>query len=269
MDNSPQSVTLKGLRRLSDRDNPLDTRRGTISVCIATYNGAKFIARQLGSILPQLGAADEVIISDDSSSDETLSIVESFADPRIQILRGNTFQSSTYNFEHALSHARGEIIFLSDQDDEWVEGWVKKASRELETVDLVVSDAFMIDAYGETWSVSDAIFDGERRSGVFRNFYRNRYVGCCCAFRRRVLDVALPFPKNLPWHDWWIGLIADSCFKTRFLRDKMIRYRRHGGNASPTGSKSPYSLKKKIAMRWNLGMPLAVRYIRTRLRMMG
>ena len=245
-----------------------DTSRRTISVCIATYNGAKFIARQLDSILPQLSPSDEIIVSDDSSSDETLSIIEAFADPRIQILKDNTFRSSTYNFENALSHARGEIIFLADQDDEWVEGWVKTALRELEAVHLVVCDAFMIDAYGGTSSAPDTIFDGERRPGVIRNFCRNRYVGCCCAFRRQVLNVALPFPENLPWHDWWIGLIADSCFKTRFLSEKMIRYRRHGGNASPTGSKSPYSLKKKIAMRWNLGVPLAVRYIRARLRML-
>lgn len=253
---------------MKDCGTALDTSP-TISVCIATYNGARFIARQLGSILSQLGPADEVVVSDDSSNDETLSIIEAFADPRVRILKNNTFRSSTYNFENALSHARGEIIFLSDQDDEWVEGWVRTASRELETADLVVCDAFMIDAYGESSSVPEAIFDGERRRGVFRNFCRNRYAGCCCAFRRRVLKIALPFPRNLPWHDWWIGLIADSCFTTRFLSDKMIRYRRHGGNASPTGSKSPYSLRKKITMRWHLGVPLAVRYIRTRLRMLS
>ena len=248
-------------------ENTLDASRRT--VCIATYNGAKFIARQLGSILPQLGPADEVIISDDSSIDGTLAIIESFADSRIQILKGNTFRSPTYNFENALSHASGDIIFLSDQDDEWMDGWVRTASRELETVDLVVCDAVIINAYGEASSIRNAIFDGERRPGVLRNFYRNRYIGCCCAFRRRVLNVALPFPKNLPWHDWWIGLIADSCFKTRFLEDKMVRYRRHGGNASPTGGKSPYSFRKKLVMRWNLGISLAVRCIKTKLRRLG
>lgn len=247
----------------------MDNSRRTISVCIATYNGAGFIARQLRTILPQLGPADEIVISDDSSSDETLSIIEAFADPRIRILKNNIFRSSTYNFENALAHARGDIIFLSDQDDEWMDGWVKTASRELESVDLVVCDAFMIDAYGESSAVPGAIFDGERSRGVFRNFWRNRYIGCCCAFHRRILDVALPFPKNLPWHDWWIGLIADSCFETRFLSEKMICYRRHGGNISTTGSKSPYTLRRKVAMRWNLGMALAVRYIRARLRRLG
>jgi glycosyltransferase involved in cell wall biosynthesis len=240
-----------------------------ISVCIATYNGARFIARQLSSILPQLGLEDEIVISDDSSTDDTLSIVEAFGDSRIQILRNNTFQSPTYNFENAISHARGEIIFLSDQDDEWGEGWVETALHELETVDLVVCDAFMIDAHGEAWPGSDTIYDGERRPGVFRNFVRNGYIGCCCAFHRRILSVALPFPKNLPWHDWWIGLIADACFKTRFIPYKLIRYRRHGGNASPTGGKSPYSLRKKISMRWNLGVPLILRCIKARSKMLG
>jgi len=235
---------------------------------MATYNGASFIARQVGSILPQLGPEDELVISDDSSSDDILSIIEAFADPRIRILGSNTFRSPTYNFENAISHARGEIIFLSDQDDEWVEGWVETALRELQTVDLVVCDAFMIDAQGEVWSGSDVIFEGKRRPGVFRNFCRNGYIGCCYAFHRRILNIALPFPKNLPWHDWWIGLIADACFKTRFISDKMIRHRRHGGNASPTGNKSPYSLKKKIAMRWNLGIPLALRLIQVRFKML-
>jgi len=232
---------------------------------MATYNGAKFIATQLESILAQLGPTDELIISDDSSSDETLSIIESFADSRIRILRGNTFRSAVYNFENALSNAQGEVIMLSDQDDEWVEGWVELALRELQTTDLIVCDAFMVNAYGEPWPVSNKIFAGERKRGVFRNYYRNGYVGCCCAFRRRVLDVALPFPRNLPWHDWWIGLIADACFEARFIHDRMIRHRRHGGNASPTGGKSPYSLRRKIVMRWHLGRHLARRVIRTRL----
>lgn len=235
--------------------------RPGVSVCIATFNGANFIARQLSSILPQLGPNDEIVISDDSSTDKTISEIEAFADPRIRILKDKTFRSPTYNFENALSQARGEFIFLSDQDDEWLEGWVETGLHELESVDLVVCDAYMIDAHGEAWPGSNTIFQGERKPGVWRNFYRNGYIGCCCAFRRRVLDVALPFPKRLPWHDWWIGLIADCCFTTRFVSDKMIRYRRHGGNASPTGEKSPYNLTKKIGMRWNLGISLAVRYL--------
>ena len=235
--------------------------RPAISVCIATYNGGRFLKRQIESILPQLTPGDEIIISDDSSQDDTIQVIEELRDRRIRLYQGQTFRSATYNFENALSYAKGQVVFLCDQDDEWVEGWVERAIRELETVDLVVCNAFLIDADGKHFSDLQTVFGSQPRAGVWRNLYRNRYIGCCCAFRRRVLDVALPFPKRLPWHDWWIGLIADSCFTTRFIPSKMVRYRRHGENASPTGGKSPYSLSKKIRMRWNIGVPLAWRWI--------
>ncbi|MEO5643505.1 MAG: glycosyltransferase, partial [Bacteroidia bacterium] len=91
-----------------------------ISVCLATYNGEKYIGEQLQSILIQLSQHDEVIISDDSSSDRTIDIVQAFGDSRIIILHGQTFRSPIRNFENALSHAGGQYIFLADQDDVWL-----------------------------------------------------------------------------------------------------------------------------------------------------
>ena len=88
-----------------------------ISVCMATYNGEKYIEEQLKSILSQLGENDEVIVSDDSSTDNTLAIVESFNDVRIKIFPNNKFHSPIFNFENALKQATGDYIFLSDQDD--------------------------------------------------------------------------------------------------------------------------------------------------------
>jgi hypothetical protein len=186
-----------------------------------------------------------------------------FDDKRIRLFDGQTFHSPTYNFEHALKQATGEVIFLSDQDDEWVEGWVETALAELREVSLVVCDAYMIDANGGMRLPSGAktYWGGERRSGVMQNLLRNGYIGCCCAFRRQVLEVALPFPAKLPWHDWWIGLIADAFFSTRFIQDRKIRYRRHGGNFSPTGEGSTATLTEKIYMRWNVGSALMKRWV--------
>ena len=90
-----------------------------ISVCIATYNGSKYIKEQIDSILPQLDECDEIIVSDDSSTDNTLSILKSYHDRRIIIFTNQKFNSPIYNFENALKHAKGDIIFLSDQDDIW------------------------------------------------------------------------------------------------------------------------------------------------------
>src|SRR5207253_7553207 len=135
---------------------------------------------------------------------------------------------------------------------------------ELRNVSLIVCDADIIDANGNLRN--DArVYRGVRSSGVLRNLSRNGYVGSCCAFKREVLEVALPFPAKLPWHDWWLGLIADTFFNTRFIPAKMVRYRRHDANASPTGEKSNNSLRLKIGMRWYITVALVRRIIARRL----
>ncbi len=88
-----------------------------ISVCLASYNGEKYIAEQLESILKQLGERDELIISDDSSTDQTLAIIDRFHDRRLRVFPGNSFYNPIFNFENALKQATGEVIALSDQDD--------------------------------------------------------------------------------------------------------------------------------------------------------
>jgi glycosyltransferase involved in cell wall biosynthesis len=243
----------KAARLTRNHDSFLSPPKPRISVCMATYNGEKFVARQLQTILSQLEPGDEIVISDDSSTDGTLKIIESFGDSRIRLFAGQSFRSPTYNFENALRQSRGDVIFLSDQDDEWIEGWVETALAELRNVNLVVCNAYMIDAEGHSLVRRvDSVLNGIRRTGLFHNLYQNGYMGCCCAFRREVLDVALPFPARLPWHDWWIGLVAEVFFDTKFIQTKMIRYRRHDSNASPTGEKSKLTLREKISMRWRM-----------------
>jgi len=98
-------------------------KKNKISVAIATYNGEKFIQRQLQSILEQLDENAEIIISDDGSSDNTLTVIKNFNDKRITVLR-NPEKGLIKNFENALKHTTGNIIFLADQDDVWVKGKV-------------------------------------------------------------------------------------------------------------------------------------------------
>ena len=91
-----------------------------ISICIATFNGEHYIKDQLLSILPQLTVHDEVIISDDNSSDKTIKIIEEFNDLRIKIYYNNPLKKGySNNFENALSKSNQQLIFLCDQDDIW------------------------------------------------------------------------------------------------------------------------------------------------------
>src|ERR1700744_2314782 len=90
-----------------------------ISVCMAVFNGQRYLHEQLDSILPQLGEHDEVIIVDDGSNDASASIVSEFRDPRLKLLRNETNVGPSKSFERAISQAQGQYIFLSDQDDIW------------------------------------------------------------------------------------------------------------------------------------------------------
>ena len=114
-----------------------------ISVCIATYNGEKYIKEQLDSILVQLGEDDEVIIGDDGSTDLTLDIIKSYNDPRIKIYK-NSFKNLILNFESTLEKAKGDYIFLSDQDDVWLPNKVKDSLKDLFKYDVVISNCKVV-----------------------------------------------------------------------------------------------------------------------------
>lgn len=221
------------------------------SVCLATYNGEKFILELLNSILPQLSADDEIIITDDSSSDRTLDIVRKINDPRILIFPNNTFKSPIKNFENAIKHATGDFIFLCDQDDIWTDNKLEKVLELLAVYDVVLHDCYVVDQDLQLISSSFYKLNNTGR-GLFKNIIRNGYLGCCLAFRKNVAKIILPFPVNIPMHDIWIGFVAELFFKVYFTKDRLLLYRRHGNNASPTSEKSRYSLVHKMKFRINL-----------------
>lgn len=227
-----------------------------ISVCIATYNGAGMILEQLNSILPQLSATDEVVIADDGSTDNTVALIRSLNHPLIRFVEGDRLKSPIYNFERALKAAKGDIIFLSDQDDRWMPNKVQVMCRALEQYDCVVSDCHVADGHMNITADSFYAVNHTRFGFLYNLLCRNGYLGCCMAFRRCVLERALPFPKHLPMHDIWIGNVAASFFTVGFIPDKLIMFRRHGHNASVTAGKSTYTLRRKLMFRLSILLPL-------------
>lgn len=229
-----------------------------ISVCLATYNGSSFIKEQIDSILPQLGKTDELIVSDDNSDDDTVEVIQSIGDNRIQLVVSPGFKNPARNFENALNQSKGDIIFLSDQDDIWLPQKVAKFLVELKTADLVLSDFKIVDTQLNTLNES-FIETHKSRNGLINNILRNSYVGSSIAFNRKILTTALPFPENVPMHDWWIGLIAEAIGKVSILNEPLLLYRRHSNNASSTSAKSQYSFVQKLKMRISIMAMLANR----------
>jgi glycosyltransferase involved in cell wall biosynthesis len=221
-----------------------------ISVCIATYNGSNYIKDQLRSILSQIGQNDEVIISDDSSSDDTIEVIRSLGDQRIKIFPHNEYRNPVYNFEHALKQATGDIIFLSDQDDLWLEGKVEAVMLALKNADVVVTDCKIVD--DQLNVITESYFKFRKSGkGLVRNLYSNNYLGCCMAFKRKILDKAIPFPPKLPMHDIWLGFISELFYRSVFIDTPYILHRRHLTNNSTVSEKSEATLFQRISFRWN------------------
>lgn len=221
-----------------------------ISICMATYNGEKYIKEQIESILSQLDEYDELIISDDKSKDGTEQVVMSIGDKRIQFITHTTPKDYTTNFENALKHCKGDYIFLCDQDDVWMGNKVSKMMEYLtKGYDFVVCNATVTDESLHTL-IEDRNHYYNIKNGFIRNFIKSRYLGCCFAFNRKVYDASLPFPRNsdLAHHDSWISLVAEAKFRTTVLDDKLILYRRHNLNTS-TGGETRSSLYKIIKIR--------------------
>ena len=238
-----------------------------ISVCIATYNGKEELRRQLDSIYVQLSEEDEIVISDDNSTDGTRDLVEEYIHrddvrPKVRLLEGPCKGSPIPNFENALKHAKGNYIFLSDQDDKWMPNKVKVMMQALQHSCCVVSDCVVTD--GELNVKASSFYElNATKTGWMHNlFFKNGYLGCCMAFRRCVLEKSLPFPTHTPMHDIWIGNIAAMYYDVKFINDKLIYFCRHDHNNSDTARKSTATLFEKIGFRLIVVKNLLAKYLR-------
>ncbi|OAN13544.1 hypothetical protein A3K86_13225 [Photobacterium jeanii] len=243
-----------------------------ISVCLATFNGEKYIFEQLNSILDQIGPYDEVIISDDNSTDRTIDIIHGFNDSRVKVYFNNNdkekralIYNNVYyvnrNFSNALEHASGDIIFLSDQDDIWLDGKVRANIEALKKADLVVSNCLIFDDLDK--NPSESYFDIIRPSfNFYRTIYKSSFHGCCMAFRKEVLETALPLPNSFIGHDTWIGLVASKFYTVSFLFKPLVMYRRHELAVTTSSKRSTRPLWNKLLYRINLLYYFYVRFYR-------
>ena len=221
---------------------------------MATFDGERYVEAQIVSILAQLAPDDELVISDDGSTDRTVAIARAVGDGRI-VLRSGPGQGPARNFAAALAHARNDAIFLSDQDDVWEPDKVSRQLELLERYPLVVSDCRITDEAGRV--TADSYFAVNRSGpGLVRNIVRNGFLGCCMAFRRTVLERAAPIPHGVA-HDWWIGMVAQLSGEVLFLQEPLVRYRRHSAAASVAGARGTRSVLAKFADRIALVRALA------------
>lgn len=205
----------------------------SISIAIATYNGEKYIKEQIDSILKQLNSDDEIIISDDGSSDNTIKIIKSINDKRIKVFDG-PHNGVKQNFANAISKCSGEYIFLSDQDDVWMDNKVEVVLKNFdkENLSCIVHDCIVFDSNTNEEIEKSFYKIRNSKEGIIKNICKNSYIGCCMIFKKEFKEKILPIPNNIEMHDQWIGIICEKYGKSKFINDKLIKYRRHGNNVS-------------------------------------
>jgi glycosyltransferase involved in cell wall biosynthesis len=212
------------------------------SVVVATCQGERFLAEQLDSILPQLAPEDEVVISDDASTDRTLQIIAQRHDPRFRVLANTTRVGYVANFQRAIAHCRGDRVFFSDQDDVWISDKVATLEAALRTSDCVASDATIVDE--RLNAVYQSYFEhrGIRHFSGLSIYLKPRIIGATLACRREYLQALLPFPAGVP-HDFWLTLNAAFDGKLEVVRTPLILYRRHPDalSVTATGRRRPLS----------------------------
>jgi len=235
-----------------------------ISVCIATYNGEKYIKEQLESILPELDPNDEVVICDDNSTDFTIDEINKLVDPRINIYRNLRRLGHVRNFEKAMLLAKGEYILLSDQDDVWIKGRValmKKKAEEDICNSLVASNYNLIDENGKDIGVFRNLLP--KKNSILKQLIlilagKSQYFGCTFLLKRELLATALPIPGCVESHDIWLALIASAHNKVANIMEPTLLHRIHSSNATP---KKPRPLLKIIKSRVCYIISLSIRVV--------
>lgn len=217
---------------------------------MTTYNGEMFLKEQINSILNQLNEKDELLISDDGSTDKTLDIIKlvKCEDSRIKLFKGPG-KGIIKNFEYIIKKCQNEIILLCDQDDIWMSNKIAKVKEvfisNLE-ISVVMHDAKIIDKNSKI--LFESLFDKEKiKHGVLNNIIHSGYYGCCMCVRKKFIDEILPFPENILSHDLWISLVAEYLKVTQFLNVPLIYYRRHDKNNS-----QKLAVIDKFRSRWIL-----------------
>jgi glycosyltransferase involved in cell wall biosynthesis len=214
-----------------------------LSVALGTYNGERFLREQLDSVAAQTRPPDELLVSDDRSTDGTRRLVESFAAAApfpVRLHVNDVNLGAARNFGHAVELCSGDVIALCDQDDVWLPEKLRRYEEVFESgadVGLVFGDALIV---GEDlsptgrrlwdWTFTPAVRRELRRDAFLALLRRNVVTGATVAFRARFKPLALPIPADLNMiHDAWIALVVAAVSRVVPLPGPLVKYRQHEG----------------------------------------
>lgn len=224
-----------------------------ISICMATYNGSRYLRQQLDSILAQMQVGDELIVLDDASEDDTLAIVQAYGDPRIQAHRNKVNLGHVQSFSNAFGLANHPYLVMADQDDVWADGRLARIrdALALPSVWLLTGNSKFINAAGRGIEPVHPDLDpaDSRRHciNIMRIFTGKAfYFGCNMAFRKELVPLVLPIPTYVESHDLWIAMAGNLVRANLHLSDVLLYRRIHGGNVTVSNRSLVSKLRSRI-----------------------
>ena len=212
----------------------------TVSVCMASYNGEKFIKEQIISIISQfINKDDELIIVDDCSTDDTVKIIKKINSKNIKLFFNNKNIGVVKTFERAIQKAKNPLIFLSDQDDIWLPHKIsvyKTIFLQEKNIDLIQSDHYLIDKNSKI--IKKYFLRDEHPFKIYIPLVNVRCHGPGIAISQKAKKFVLPFPNKISSHDQWIGIILSIRFKIKHINIPCQKYRIHDNQVCSAGRKS-------------------------------
>ncbi len=221
-----------------------------VSVAMATYNGMKYIEKQLDSIRLQYIMPDEVIICDDASSDGTADFIKEYIE-KYSLFGWRLFVNEENlgfkkNFLKALSKTQGEYIFLSDQDDIWQKGKIEKALAVMEkkrdilslcsSFDYIDENDELLNLKSEENTSNHGLINKRTERGELIKIpfktvlHSNIAPGCATVIRKELKERFVGYSKSIIAHDWEVNLLSASEEGLYFLNEPLILYRIHSSN---------------------------------------
>ncbi len=206
----------------------------SVSVALTTYNGEKYIAEQLESIIKQSYPAYEIIISDDASKDDTIKIVNQYQKnhPNIKLLENKNNVGMNQNFEQVIRKCSGQLVAICDHDNIWKEDRLEKIIKKFNNEILIYSDSQVIFRNGEPYKKLSEIKKYKFTSGESPKelYYYNAIFGHNMVFRCELLNEIFPFPKKGINYDGWIAFVTSCVGKIGYIDEPLVYFRWHDRN---------------------------------------
>ncbi len=251
---------------------------GMIDILLATYNGEEYLEEQMDSVLTQSNKDWRLLIRDDGSDDNTVSIIKDYVaryPDRITLIEDdNRHLGVSLNFQRLLENSTADYVMFCDQDDVWLPQKIEATLNLMKDTEkdypnkpvLVHTDLRVVDSRLKTIAKSTWRYQGtcpETGNDPAKVLAQNVVTGCTIMINRKTKEISMPIPEEAVVHDWWLVINVASHGKVAHIPDQLVLYRQHASNAvgakklprmnfsfffTQTGVKIQYlfSLRKKI-----------------------